>query len=78
MTQGSASVRVDWTPVFARGKLRIVVIDKQRAQRDAEYPEKLTDARNLGKFIRNVLPSTLSEMGKAYGWSNLPRTVVHD
>ena len=78
MTQGSASVRVDWTPVFARGKLRIVVVDKERAQRDAGYPEKLTDAKNLGKFIRNVLPSTLSEMGKAYGWPNLPRTVVHD
>ena len=78
MTQGSASVRVDWTPVFTRGKLRVVVIDKERAQRDADYPEKLTDARGLGKFIRKVLPLTLSEMGKAYGWSSLPRTVVHD
>ena len=78
MTQSSASVRVDWTVVFARGRLRIVVIDRERAARDQEYPEKLTDAQNLAKFVRCVLPDVLAEMRDAYGWSNLPRVVVHD
>jgi hypothetical protein len=78
MTQSSASVRVDWTPVFARGKLRIVVVDRERASRDPSYPKKLTDAENVAKFVRAVLPGVLEDMRKAYGWSSLPRTVVHD
>lgn len=77
-TQSSASIRVDWTPVFARGKVRLVVIDSARALTDPEYPAKLTDAGNLGKFIRHVLPGVLKEMGEKHGWQNLPRTVVHD
>ena len=78
MTQGSASVRVDWTVVFARGKVRIVVIDRKRAARDPSYPAKLTDAENVAKFIRAVLPVELEGMRKDFGWANLPRTVVHD
>ena len=78
MTQSSASVRVDWTPVFARGKLRIVVLDPERASRDPTYPTKLTDSAGLAKFIRGLLPSVLEEMRRTYGWANLPRTVVHD
>jgi hypothetical protein len=78
MTQSSASVRVDWTPVFARGKLRIVVLDGERAARDPAYPAKLTDAANLAKFISSVLPNVLEEMRKSCKWANLPRTIVHD
>jgi hypothetical protein len=44
MTQGNQSIRVDWTPVFARGKLRIVVIDPEQARASPTYPTKLTDA----------------------------------
>ena len=75
-SQASFSVRVDWTPVFARGKLRIYVVDPDKA--DAFQPVKLADADNLGKFIRNVLPLLLQDMKAAYGWNDLPRTVVHD
>ena len=39
---------------------------------------KLTDADNVAKFVRPVLPSDLREMQRAHGWANLPRTVVHD
>jgi hypothetical protein len=78
MTQGGQSIRVDWTPVFARGKLRIVVIDPEKARVDPLYPTKLTDATNLGKFIRTMLPKVLEEMKEEHAWPNLPRTLVHD
>ena len=77
-TQSNESVRVDWSPVYARGKLRLVAVDSQRALSDPQYPAKLTDSFNLGKFIRHVLPGVLQDMAHTYGWSNLPRTVVHD
>ena len=65
-----------WTPVFARGKVRIYVCDPAVA--GPMYPEKLNDSANLAKFIRRVLPDILEEMRRAYAWPNLPRTVVHD
>ena len=72
------STRVDWTPVFARGKILIYVVDAEAAATDPSLPAKLTDSRNLGKFVSNVLPGLLEEMKTKYGWHNLPRTVVHD
>ena len=75
-SQASQSIRVDWTPVFARGKLAIYVCDK-RAD-DPSQPKKLADAGNLAKFVRNVLPGILQTMKQKYGWSNLPRQVIHD
>ena len=78
MTQSSASIRVDWTPVFARGKLRIIVLDPARARADSDYPTKLTDAENLSKFITNILPDVLEEMKDTHGWANIPRVIVHD
>ena len=78
-SQGGADVtRADWTPVFARGKLRIFVCDPSRSQRDPQYPSKLNDAANLAKFVRNVLPGILLEMQEEHNWPNVPRTVVHD
>ena len=78
-TQRDAGVtRVDWTPVFARGKLRIFVVDPRQAAQDPFYPRKLNDATNLGKFVQHVLPGILEEMKEAHAWPNLPRTVVHD
>ena len=32
----------------------------------------------MGKFVRGVLPKLLENMKSCYGWSDLPRTVVHD
>ena len=75
-TQASSSVRVDWTPIFARGKLRIYVVDDTTA--NDTLPTKLADANNLSKFIRNVLPHALQDMKTEYGWADVPRTIVHD
>ena len=77
-SQNSMALRADWTPVFARGRLRIYVCDPAKAKEDPRYPAKLTDAENIGKFIRQVLPEILQEMKTAYGWPNIPRVVVHD
>ena len=75
---GSDVVRVDWTPVFTRGKLHVFVCDPRRAAKDPLYPAKLTDAANLAKFVTHVLPGILAQMQQAHGWPTLPRTVVHD
>ena len=75
---GSWVTRVDWTVVFARGKVRIFVCDPEEAKRNVNYPAALCDATSLGKFIRHVLPKVLGEMKVEHGWPNIPRTLVHD
>ena len=75
---GSDVTRAAWTPVFARGKLRIFVCDPTRARQDPNYPSKLNDSANLAKFVRYVLPGILDEMQQEHGWASKPRTVVHD
>lgn len=76
-TQKSNDVlQVHWTPVFARGKVRIHVCDP--AKTGPRSPGKLNDAANLALFVRHVLPGILKEMQETYGWPNVPRTVVHD
>jgi hypothetical protein len=75
---GSDTVRVDWTPVFARGKIRVFVCDPERWKTDPKYPQKLNDSANLAKFVRNILPGILDDMKVEYGWRTLPRTIVHD
>ena len=75
---GWAVTRVDWTPIFARGCLRIYVVDADEAERDAALPIKLSDAANLAKFVKTVLPRELEQMKATYGWPDLPRVVVHD
>ena len=77
-TQLHGNTRVDWTPVFARGKVTIYVVDSDEAARDTNLPQKLTDSRNLTKFVKNVLPRLLRDMQAKHGWSDVPRTVVHD
>jgi hypothetical protein len=69
---------VDWTPVFARGKVWIYVVDPEAAKHDPLLPQKLCDSANLAKFIRNVLPGILNKMKVKYHWADLPRVVVHD
>ena len=78
-TQGGSNVtRVDWTPIFARGKVRIYVCCPEAAKQDPTLPAKLTDSQNLAKFIRRVLPDELAKMKAKYRWPDLPRVVVHD
>jgi hypothetical protein len=72
------TLQVHWTPVFARGKVHVFVLDPAKAADDVEYPTKLNNSENLGKFIRNVLPDILEAMKRQHGWSSLPRTLVHD
>jgi hypothetical protein len=43
-----------------------------------EYPAKLNSAEQLARFVRHVLPGVMSQMRDAHGWTNLPRTIVHD
>ena len=78
-TRTSSQVtKVEWTPVFARGRLRIYVCDPELAAADSRYPASLADAHNLAKVIRQVLPYILREMQRTYKWSTLPKKIVHD
>ena len=78
-TQGGSPVtRVDWTPIFARGKVRLYVCDRAAAQSNPDLPSSLADSRSLAKFVKNVLPHELQCMKKKYGWADVPRVVVHD
>ena len=77
--QGGNDVhQVHWTPVFAKGRLRIYVCDAEQAERNPLLPDKLNDGENLAKCVRTVLPRILEEMRDAYGWRTLPNVLVHD
>ena len=75
---GRNALQLHWTPIFARGVVRIDICDPDAAARDANMPAKLNDTTELSKFIRNVLPHELKRMQAQYAWPTLPRTVVHD
>jgi hypothetical protein len=75
---GGNTLQVHWTPVFTRGKIHIYVCDQDAAAEDPNLPVKLNDSANLAKFVRNALPSVLESMQEEYGWSTIPRVVVHD
>ena len=75
---GSQVTKVEWTPVFARGRLRIYVCDPELAVADSRYPASLAGSESLAKFIRQVLPKILHEMKRAYKWTSVPKKVVHD
>ena len=75
---GSQVTKVEWTPVFARGRIRIYVCDPALAAVDSRYPASLADSSNLAKFVRQVLPALLQEMKQTYEWPTLPRKVLHD
>ena len=79
-TQGGPwqATRADWTPIFARGRLRIYVCDPEKAAADSRYPKKLSDSANLAKFITNILPGILGEMKRSYKWDSMPCKVLHD
>ena len=75
---GHSTTRVDWTPVFARGRVYIYIVDRDAASQDSSLPAQFNDSANLAKFVSNVLPGILEHMKRQHGWSDLPRTVVHD
>ena len=72
-SQTSGSFSVSWTPVFARGNVKIYLCGL-----DDAGPEKLTDGQSVGKFVQDVLPGVLRSMQAEFGWATLPRVVVHD
>ena len=61
-----------------RGKARLYVNDLAAAQTDPLLPSRLADSRSLAKFVRNAHPFELQGMKEKYGWSDLPRVVLHD
>ena len=71
-TQASGSLSVPWTPVFARGKVKIYMCGL------TDPSEKLTTSEDSASFVREVLPRVLSEMKEDYGWSTVPSVLVHD
>ena len=75
---GGNVVKVHWTPVLCRGKIRIYVCNPDDAARDPRLPIKLNSGEGIAKFVNHVLPEVLAEMQRAYGWGTRPRTVVHD
>ena len=56
---GSQVTKVEWTPVFARGRLRIYVCDPELAVADSRYPASPADSNFLAKFVRQIMPNVL-------------------
>ena len=69
-TQKSSCTVVPWTPVFTRGRVKLVVLTEPGA--------KLNSSDAAGTFVKNILPSTLKSMQKEWKWSTIPRVVLHD
>ena len=61
---------VPWTPVFTRGRLKIVVLTEQNA--------KLNSSSKVAEFVKSKLPACLDSMKKQHGWSNIPKVILHD
>ena len=64
--------------MLCRGLIEVYVCDLDAALVDPSLPRKLNDRANLAKVVQNVLPGILRAMKAKYGWTALPRTVVHD
>ena len=77
-SQGKEDIKVQRTPIFDLGKVRVCMCDPQAASREESLPARLNESGEIGKFIKNVLSGILEEMRDEYGWSRTPRTVVHD
>ena len=69
-TQKGACTVVPWTPVFTRGRLKLVVLTDPGA--------KLTNGKGAAAFVRDTLPGVLASMKKEWKWSTIPRVVLHD
>ena len=69
-TQKESCTAVPWTPVFTRGRVKLVVLTEPGA--------KLNSSVTAGDFVRNSLPAVLQSMKKEWKWSTIPRVVLHD
>ena len=69
-TQKSNCTIVPWTPVFARGRLKLVVLTEPGA--------RLTNSTSAASFVMDTLPGVLASMKKEWKWSNIPRVLLHD
>ena len=61
---------VPWTPVFTRGKVRLVVLTGQDSS--------LNNAQKAAAFVKDRLPAVLEDMQKEFKWSSVPRVILHD
>ena len=61
---------VPWTPVFTRGRLKLVVFTDPGAQ--------LNNSSAMAAFVKNRLPGVLRAMKRQWKWTTLPRMVLHD
>jgi len=69
-TQKEACTVVPWTPVFTRGRLKLVVLTEPGA--------KLNNSETSADFVRNSSPTILQSMKKQWKWHTIPRVVLHD
>lgn len=69
-SQKDACAWVPWTPVFARGCLRIVVLTEPKAY--------LGNAKKVAEFVKDRLPVVLEGMQREFKWSSVPRVLLHD
>ena len=69
-TQKKDCVTVPWTPVFARGCLKLVVLTEHKAT--------LNSSDKVADFVKNRLPAVLNKMKDEFHWTTVPRVVLHD
>ena len=69
-TQKESCTVVPWTPVFTRGRVKLVVLTAPGA--------KLNSSAAAASFVKNILPNTLQSMKAEWKWSTVPRVVLHD
>ena len=60
---------VHWTPVFTRGQVKLVVLTDCKS---------LCNMSAVASFVKDKLPGVLEDMKQEFGWSNVPRVVLHD
>ena len=56
---GNDVLQIYWTPILAKGKVRIYVCDPEAAERDRTLPAKLNGSLELSKFSKLILPREL-------------------
>ena len=69
-TQKTNCTVVPWTPVFTRGRLKLVVLTHPGA--------KLNNGTQMAAFVKDTLPTVMEGMKQEWGWSTIPRALLHD
>ena len=70
-TQKEGCDIVPWTPVFTRGRVRIVVFTGEKNM-------LLNKNYQAANFVRDVLPDVLTSMKEEWGWASGPKVILHD